>query len=413
MIRTETDPPLAFVVKRFPRLSETFILNEFLELRRQGVDVRLFAIMDSAEKLVQPGAEQLRAEVCYLRSGPRLPRWARITRSLVLHRRGLWQTGRALLGHHSRATIRHIGEALVLLDSLGPVGARHVHAHFAHSPAAVAFHANLLSGVPFSFTAHAKDLYTTPAQQVLRRCEVAEFVVTCTEANARYLEDVVGARPDKVVVCRHGVDLSLFLPLARTPVPGRVLSVGRLVPKKGFDTLVRACGLLHRRGVAHHCRIIGDGPLRDELSGLVTSLGIEDQVELAVARPQPELLEEYAQAEIFALSPTVMENGDRDGVPNVLLEAMAAAVPVVSTLISGIPEVVQDGRTGRLVPPDDPVQLADALQALLSSSETRQRLGEEARNVVSERFDLATCVEPLVRQFAAGASIGRGVAVRT
>lgn len=393
--------PLAFLVKRFPRLSETFVLNEFLELRRQGVDVRLFALMDSGEKVVQPAAEALRSEVVYL--GParygRMARYRRMARVAAAHRRGALRVARVLLHHHSRATIRHLGEALILVGHMDRMGARHLHAHFAHSPTAVAHLAHLLSGVAFSFTTHAKDLYTTPDWQLARRHAAASFVVTCTAANARYLEEAVGAEPGSVIVCRHGVDLPQFLAGQRRPVPGRILSIGRLVPKKGFDTLIRSCALLRRRGVAFQCRIIGDGPLREELGGLVASLDLAPVVELTRSRPQPELLGEYARADVFALAPRVMGDGDRDGVPNVILEAMAVGAPVVATAISGIPEVVEHDRTGLLVPPDDPGSLADALERVLTAPEVGRRLGDTARSVVAGRFDLTRCVEPLTELF--------------
>ena len=403
-MRTEAadaGPPgaLAILVKRFPRLSETFVLNEFLELRRQGLELHLFALMDSSERQHQPEAAGLLPEVGYLRRP-----WPRLVAAAVgattRHPAGVLRAVQFARRRRSAATWRHLGEALVLVGDLDRLRVRHLHAHFAHSPAAVAHLAHLVSGIAYSFTAHAKDLYTTPAHYVLARSEAAELVVTCTEANRRHMEQAIGVRPEKILMCGHGVELARFEGLRREPVEGRILSVGRLVPKKGFDVLVRACAELARRRVPFSCVICGDGPERAELVNLISALGLEDRVQLVGARPQPELLPEYGRASVFALAPVVMPDGDRDGIPNVILEAMAAGVPVVAGAVSAIPEVVVDGTTGRLVPPGDPVALADALGALLSDPDARARLGQAGRAHVVANLDLARCVTPLAEAFA-------------
>lgn len=392
-------PALAIVVKRFPRLSETFVLNEFLELRRQGVPVRLFALADPHEPHVQPDAEELRPEVTYLQGGPPWRRAWAAAAAVSHHPDGV---GRALafgLRRRSRATWRHLFEALVLVDHLDREGVGHLHAHFAHSPSAVADLAHRVSGVSYSFTAHAKDLYTTPSAYVAARGLKARFVVTCTEANGTYLHEAVGLERDKVFVCRHGVDLDRFIGVPRRPLPGRILSVGRLVPKKGFDNLIRACAVLAERGTRFECVIVGDGPERERLQALAQELGVGASVHLEHGRPQPALLAEYGRAEVFALCPTVMTNGDRDGLPNVLLEAMAAGVPVVATKVSAVPELVVDGVTGRLVPPEDPRRFADALQQLLDDPVAGQLLATAGRAYVTANFDLAQCVRPLAARF--------------
>jgi glycosyltransferase involved in cell wall biosynthesis len=299
----------------------------------------------------------------------------------------------------------------VLVDHLDRENLVHLHAHFAHGPSAIAHLAHLISDVPYSFTAHAKDLYTTPVDYVALRSDAARFVVTCTEANARFLRDVVGADPAKLIVSRHGVDLGRFAGSARDPRPDRILSVGRLVPKKGFDTLIAACGVLARRGVDFDCLIVGDGPRRDALEALIRDLGLGGRVRLEAARPQPALVREYEQAALFVLSCVVLDDGDRDGIPNVILEAMAAGVPVVATAVSGIPEVVADGETGRLVPPGDAAALADVLASLLDDPDEGRRLAAAARNRAAIAFDLATCVAPLADAFSGRLQTGQPIEV--
>lgn len=386
---------IVVLVKRFPRLSETFILDEFLELRRQGLPVELFALMDPRERRAQPEALALVPEVTYLQVG-RL--WGELGAVMRSARRYPWGTMRAAwwtLARHTRAAARNFLHALVLVDRLASGPPAHVHAHFLHSPAAIAFITEKISGQPYSLTGHAKDIYTTLPQNVRMRGERARFVTTCTEANRAYLISEIGLAPDKVHVCRHGVDLARFDRATRRPHPGRILSVGRLVPKKGFDILLRACGDLSRRGVAFDLVLLGGGDLRDQLQAIAHEQGIGDRVRMLGSRPRSDVAEQLAVAEVFALSPVVLPDGDRDGIPNVLLEAMAAGVPVVATTVSGIPEIVTDGATGRLVPPQRPDLLADALEKLLADPAEGTRLGEAGRGLVHERAAWTSVIEPL------------------
>jgi glycosyltransferase involved in cell wall biosynthesis len=386
---------IVVLVKRFPRLSETFILNEFLELRRHGLPVELFAIMDPEERSSQPEALALVPEVTYLQTG-RL--WAELPAALRAarrHPRGTLRAAGWTLTRHTRAAARNLLHALVLLDRLADGPPAHLHAHFLHAPAALAFIAAKVSGQPYSLTGHAKDIYTELPEDLRRRSDRARFVTTCTEANRAHLITEVGLAPGQVHVCRHGVDLTKFTIPARTPRPGRIVSVGRLVPKKGFDILIRACGELRRRGIAFELVLLGGGELHDGLLALAREQGIGDRVWMLGSRPQRDVIEQLAAAEIFALSPVVLPDGDRDGIPNVLLEAMAAGVPVAATTVSGIPEVVTDGETGRLVPPQRPDLLADALAQLLTDPTLRSRLGEAGRRHVREHASWASAIAPL------------------
>ncbi|HET6795039.1 MAG TPA: glycosyltransferase [Acidimicrobiales bacterium] len=385
---------LAVLVKRFPRLSETFVLSEFLELRRQGVPATLFAISDPGEPVVQPEAEAVRPEVTYLRDRP--GRLRAMARALRRHPGGAAAAVRFALGRRSRATWRHLGEALVLVDALDARGITRLHAHFAHGPAAVAYLAHVVGGVEFSFTAHAKDLYTTPPAYVASRAAAARFVATCTTANAEYLVRRLGVDPDKVVVTRHGVDLERFGAVRRSSSGRRILAVGRLVPKKGLDVLVRACAVLARSGADFECVVIGGGPEEAALRELIDRLGVGPFMRLAGARPQPELVDEYAGADVFVLPCRVLPDGDRDGVPNVVMEAMAAGLPVVATSVSGLPEVVTDGVTGVLVPPEDPVRLAGAIGAILDDPAEGTAMGLRGRTRALDEFRWDRCIAGLI-----------------
>lgn len=394
--RQPTAERIIVLVKRFPRLSETFILNEFLELRRRGLPVELFAIMDPGESRSQPEALALVPEVVYLQSASLWRELPAALRTARRHPAGSLRAAWWALTRRKLAAGQHLIHALVLLDRLEGGPPAHLHAHFLHAPAVIALLAEKISGLTYSLEGHAKDIYTTPPEDLRRRCARAVFVSTCTEANREYLLTEVGLAPGLVQVCRHGVDLATFAVPDRKPRAGRIVAVGRLVPKKGFDTLIRACGELGRRGVRFDLVILGGGDLHDELVVLAREVGIGDRVRILGSRPQAEVVEQLAEAEIFALSPRILPDGDRDGVPNVLLEAMAAGVPVVATAVSGIPEMVTDGQTGRLVPPQRPDLLADVLAGLLADPAERARLGAAGQRQVREHANWDTAITPLL-----------------
>jgi glycosyltransferase involved in cell wall biosynthesis len=393
---------IAVLVKRFPRLSETFILNELLELRRQGMPLDLYAIMDPHEHRAHPEALALVPEVVYLRSGSIWSSLPSALRTMRRHPRGAFRAAAWVLTRHNVALVRDCVYAMVLVDRLRHREPAHLHAHFLHSPAVIAFIASKISQQRYSLTGHAKDIYATPPENVLMYCRDAKFVTTCTDANRRHLVEEIGLSPSKVWLCRHGVDADRFSAERSDPKAGRILSVGRLVPKKGFDVLVRACGQMRRSGVDFELRIVGSGPMRDELLALAEHEGIADLVHLPGSMSQAELAVQLAAAEVFALSPMVMPDGDRDGIPNVVLEAMASGVPVVASAVSGIPEVINDGVNGRLVPPRRPDLLADTLAELLSDGTQRARLAAAAERFVGEECSWARVVLPL-RELLSGA----------
>ena len=397
---------LAILVKRFPRLSETFVLHEVIELRRQGVDLELFALLDPHEDIVHEDARPLVSEVSYLRpSDDRRGLLAAVREgwpTLVHHPIGSLRA-LAFAAKRRRATRRHLVEALVLVRRMEAHGITHLHAHFAHSPASVAELASMISGIPYSFTAHAKDLYTTLEINVALRAQNAAFVVTCTEANRQYLSEVAALPVDQIVLARHGVDLERFASARREPVPGRVLSIGRLIPKKGYFVLADALAILWARGIPFEWRIVGGGPLREELRAHVEAAGIGNRVHLVGSCTQDAVVAECAATEVFALTPVVTEDGDRDGIPNVLREAMAAGVPVVTCALSGIPELIRPGETGWLVRSGDPEAVADALEDALTNPQKRAAIAIAGRGYVVEHCGLAESVAGLVDLFASHA----------
>ncbi len=389
-------PRLAYLLKRFPRLSETFVLNEILELGRQGLEPRVYALTDPLEKQAHPEATRLRPHVIYLHD-PRRPlrSWLRLLGGALVQAvscpDGALRVAWALCTvHRSLPSVRHAVEGLWLARDLRRNGITHLHAHFIHSPAAVAYLAFLAGGPRFSMTAHAKDLYTTLPRNVRIRSQAARFVVTCTQFNAAYLAGILGeAHRVPVQVLYHGTDLQRFSPERSAGEQHRILSVGRLVPKKGFPDLVRALALLRARRVRIRTDIYGGGPLREELETEGRRLGLDGELTFHGARLQDEIVAAYRRADVFVLAPVVTGDGDRDGIPNVLVEAMASGVPVVATRISGIPELITDGVDGLLVAQHDPVALAEAIERVLRDPDLAARLSQAGRQRVADDFDLA------------------------
>jgi glycosyltransferase involved in cell wall biosynthesis len=257
----------------------------------------------------------------------------------------------------------------------------------------VAHVVNLMTGTPFSFTAHAKDIYLTPAHLIRERVAAAGFIATCTGYNADFLRALLPqAMCHKVNLVYHGIDLSLFrfrpppytFTTTRKPL---ILCVARLVPKKGLGDLIAACAVLQRAGVCFRCEIVGDGPLRAEIENAISSAGLGEDVALLGSMTHARLIKHLSEADLFALAPCIAEDGDRDGIPNVIVEAMAIGVPVVSSDISGIPEMVMHEKSGLLVPPRDPAALAAAMARVLADPALGRRLARTARARLDRCFN--------------------------
>lgn len=403
---------IAYVMNGFPRLSETFIAHEIHQLERAGLRLRLFVVKRENEPQVHPVVAAIRAPLTYLTaasslSGTSLPAWLRRNaprfgpaHRLLLRRHPLRYA--VTLASAIGLTLRHWPRKVFIKEFLqaGEIAAavlrdgsvRHLHGHFCHGVATITWMASRLAGVPFSFTAHAKDIYQAelnPGRLLERKLAAARFVATCTCANAVVLK-ARHARPQDVHTIYHGLDTDAFAPPPARPWPERplILAVGRLVEKKGFDQLIEACAQLKHTGLDFRCRIVGeDGPAGPSLRERIQALGLQAQVELGGPVTQDRLREIYREAQVFALPCQIMEDGDRDGFPNVLAEAMAMGVPVVSTAISGIPEMIDDGVHGLLVAPRDPQALADALHRALADPALHARLSQAGRARICERFD--------------------------
>jgi glycosyltransferase involved in cell wall biosynthesis len=409
---------VAYVVRSWPRLSQTFVVNEVLGLERLGVDIVVFSMSHPDEPMAAAQVAGVRAIVHYLDAALQRPLATRGREHLaafvaaparyVSTLFGVVRGSHLAAGYSTASRWQCFAHAVhvaaaVRTATRGRDPIERIHAHFAHDPALVALLAHRLTGVAFSLTAHARDLYGIPARTLAARTEAAVDVVTCCRANADYLRETVGAT---ALLVHHGVDLERYRPVTRmadgaTPM---ILSVGRLVEKKGFADLLAACARLRDEGHSFRCTIYGDGPLRDELLSLRDRLSLDGIVTLAGACPPAELVPAFQAADVFVLTSVVTADGDRDGVPNVLVEAMACGVAVVSTAVGGIPELVIDGDNGLLAPAHDPAEVARHLGTLLREPAQRLRLGARGRSTVEARFDARVAASRLASMFG---SVGK------
>jgi glycosyltransferase involved in cell wall biosynthesis len=378
---------LAVLVNGFPRLSETFVLREILDLERRGLRLIVFALSDPGEAVRQEALGELRAEVEYLPESVTISR-RRVGRAhLALARNGRsdYLKGLAAVAYTPGRTRSAVKRASLLAQRLVELGAPPLYIHFAHKPGTIGRFAARLAGVRYGMSCHAKDIWTTPPEELAPNLRDAEVVLTCTCTGREDLQQHAGATPVRLVY--HGVDVETVVPRVAVPGPPRVLSVGRLVEKKGHDTLIRAVGLLRDEGIAFTLRIAGDGPEWPRLQRLVHELDLAGQVTFLGPLSTVEVQGEYGSASVFALACRQLANGDRDGLPNVMLEAMVQGLPVVSTTQVGIAEAVEHERTSLLAAPDNPAALADALRRVLTDPQLARRLGASGQMSVRERFD--------------------------
>jgi glycosyltransferase involved in cell wall biosynthesis len=279
-----------------------------------------------------------------------------------------------------------------------------IHAHFATAPASVAMFTSELTGIPYTIAVHANDIFVKARGKLLNaKLARAEAIVANNEHNRQYLLSRFGAQlNDKLSCIYNGLDLTQFdfrWPRAQEAALPLVLSVGRLVPKKGFPDLILAARTLCDRGRRFRVEIIGAGPLKDEIQSQITRLRLQDCVQLVGAQDQETVRSGYQRAAAFVLPCVIADDGDRDGIPNVLFEAMATGAPVISTIVSAIPELVHSGRNGLLVAPRNPVALADAIDSVLLDPELRDRLARGGRDTIEAKFTIARTSEELVALF--------------
>ena len=405
-------PVLGMILKGYPRISETFISNEIHLLEKLGFRIHLFSMRAPRENFSHASVKNIQAKVDYLPEtlfAP-LPRFLYYNFKLALKNPRVYaDTFKTALTRfrrtHKLATFKHLLQAGYLIQRLIPgSGVSHLHAHFAHSPTSVALFAHQLGGIPFSFTAHAKDVYISHPEQLSEKISLARFVVTCTEYNKRHLVRLFGNEKRSIHRIYHGIDLDLFngnLKTAGPKQPYQILTVARLTPKKGLPTVYRALQHLKTLGISFHHTLIGDGEDRKKILSLIKDLGLNSNATWLKTQPHEVVLKHYRRADLFVLGCEVAPDGDRDGIPNVFLECMAVGVPIVTTRVSAIPELIEDPQTGLLVSPRQPEPMARAMLELLTDMDLRKRIILGARDRVKHHFDNKALINDLADLFRA------------
>jgi glycosyltransferase involved in cell wall biosynthesis len=399
---------IGYLLRKFPVLSETFILNEMLALEERGIRLHAFSLERSNAPRFHENLPKLKAEITYL---PQPLQW-----------NDLWKYGvqaARLFGKNyvSALTyaVRHLNPSLVWRFLQGcyvahhsvRLGLNHLHSHFANRPTTVAFFASWMAGIPYSFTAHAADIYRKrmDPKALGKKIEKAKFVVTISDFNKNFLANLSGKSNDKIVRIYNGIDLNEFVPNGTLPSrqkPFTFLCVSRLVEKKGVSILVEACKHLRDRNVPFECWIVGSGVLRKKLEAMIHGEKLQRHVKLLGPRTQHEVLKRYRSSDLYVLPCIAGADGNRDGLPVSIIEALACGLPVVTTPMTGIPEVVRDKHNGLLVSEGDSVALSQAIESLIHDTSLYQSLSSQARASVTLDFDLAKSTETLYRLFENG-----------
>ncbi len=397
---------LVFLLKGYPRLSETFIAQEILALEAQGLTIDIVSLRHPTDRHTHPVHREITAPVSYLPEYLYQEPWRvlrgwwkarRLPTYRVAWRRWLGDLRRDFTPNRAR----RFGQACVLAADL-PADTARLHAHFLHTPASVAYYTHLMTGLPWSCSAHAKDIWTSPDWEKREKLASLDWLVTCTQAGRAHLADLAVSTAERIGLVHHGLDFSRFdAPAEKTPATMAditILSVGRAVPKKGYATLIGALARLPRE-TPWRFRHVGGGPLLPALRAQANKAGIAERIQWLGALPQEQVLAEYRRADIFVLASEIAPDGDRDGLPNVLMEAQSQRLAVVATGLQGIMELVIDEETGLLAPAGDVAALADRLRRLFDDPALRLRLGEAGFRRVRAHFSLDSGIAALVRRF--------------
>jgi glycosyltransferase involved in cell wall biosynthesis len=389
---------VAYLFERFPSFGQTFCYREVAELERQGTKVHVFSIRQPVAEAVQDWDHDLVRRVHYLPEEKALV--AEVDR--LLKTKAVPEEARAAIKNWGRQSdFLRLYQAIYVGVRLQERRLRHIHAHFAGMAARTAYWINEFFAAPFTFTAHANDIFAPRdfAVSLKKLMERAPAVVTVSDYSVRLLQERFPESHAKIHRVYNGVDPARFSASDFAASPPAIISIGRLIEKKGFSDLIDACALLRSRGGSFQCRIIGEGPLEEALRAQIAEAGLGQDVELTGPQSQAEIAKCLAHATVFALPCTREADGGMDNLPTVIMEAMAAALPVVSTPLAGIPEMVENEVNGLLVPDRNPTTLADAIERLLGNPEEARSLGNRGREIARKKFSIETSARQLQQLF--------------
>ena len=384
----KTPKKIGYVVKRYPRYSETFIVNEILAHEDAGLEIQIFSLLHPDDSHFQDIVGDVQSPVRYLPQDyiKASTFWDYLSKTSEVIP-NLFQ----MLEVFRNEKFKHVYQAIELAKLVRTSGIEHLHAHFATSATTVARMASYFSNISYTFTAHAKDIYHEDVvfEDLQSKIHDASSVITVSNYNLEYLTRTFGSDKEKIKRIYNGLDLRKLPYRAPENRKPNIITIGRLVEKKGLNILVDACDILAQRNVDFHCSIIGKGELKFELLEQIKEKNLQDKVELTGALPRTQSLQKFYEASIFAAPAIVANDGNRDGLPTSILEAMALGVPCISTDVTGIPEVLTNNKTGIIVPQNNSVELANAIEKLLSDSKLSISISENARKLIESNFDIS------------------------
>jgi glycosyltransferase involved in cell wall biosynthesis len=408
---------IAFVLKGYPRLSETFIAQEILGLEQAGLELSLYSLRRPTDTKRHPTHDEISASVTYLpeylyREPVRLYRAWKYVRALQSYQQVLSFRFNDLKRDLSPNRIRRFGQAVVLAAEL-PADITHLHAHFLHTPASVTRYAAMLRGIPWSVSAHAVDIWTTPDWEKREKLYDCAWATSCSQIAVQNLRGLAPT-PDRVSLIYHGLDLDRFA-VASQPKPLRdgsqpddpvqIITVGRAVEKKGHDIVIAALARIPKT-IQWRWTHIGGGELVKALKRQATSAGLNDQINWRGSLPQQQVIDAYQSADLFVLANRVAANGDRDGLPNVLMEAQSQKLACIASNEAAVPELIKDGLNGYLVPPESPQLLADKIVNLIQNPAKRVKMGESGRKIIEDQFSHLIGIDALTKKFVKTPQIG-------
>jgi glycosyltransferase involved in cell wall biosynthesis len=407
-MKNSSQPTLCFVLKGYPRISETFISNEILLLESLGFNINIISMRHPREAFTHASIKDIKASVDYLPStimSHILPLGYHNLMLALKRPKNYFKAAKKAVVRWMRtrksATLKHLLQAGYLINKCSPdKNIIHFQAHFAHSPTSVALFSSILSDIPFSFFAHAKDIYTSDSRQLREKIDMAKFVVTCTKYNKNYLSQLASKTSTPIYCVYHGINLKYFSPKPESTEckpPYKLLTVARMTEKKGLEHIYKALTILRNKNISFSHTLIGEGDDNDKILQLIKDLKLEKETKLCGTLTHEDVIKHYENSDLFVLGCQIAANGDRDGIPNVMAESMAMNLPVVATDVSGLPEFLEDRVSGMMAPPKDPEALATAMEIILTDEELRKKVTIEAKKRITQDFNNQKLIKDLAR----------------
>ncbi len=394
---------IGYILRKFPCLSETFILNEILELESKGIEVHIFSLKRPNDPKFHQNLVKLKAKIIYVPEFSQIKTlWKHKKKALKnfgkTYRLNLFQVAKEL---NPKLFFRFL-QSLYVANRAKNLKLSHLHAHFATKATTVANFSAKMLNIPHSFTAHAFDIFKQDASRKVlkRKIHQANFIVTVSDYNKRFLENVANEKPEKIIKINNGIDLSLFQPaIVKKEKIFTFLTVARFVEKKGHAVLIEACRHLKDNGLNFRLWLVGQGKLQKEIEKQIRKNKLQDQIKILGPHSQQEVIDRYHLSHAFVLPCVQGKDGNKDGLPVSIVEALACALPVITTPMTGNPEVISNNYNGVMVPFNDALALKKAMESLIVDKQFFEKLQKNTRSSIENNFDIRKTTKDLTTLF--------------